>query len=64
MEDFETNFHGQIHTATRISEFPRIIRKNSEVIHQRAIERLLLLRSTSFKHANWNFLGVGRLSER
>jgi len=59
MEDFETNFHGQIHTATRISEFPRIIRKNSEVIHKRAIEpALLLLRSTPFKHANSEFLGA------
>jgi len=57
MEEFDTNFHGQTRTATRISEFPHVIRKNSEVIHQRAIEpAVLLFRSAPCQHANGEFL--------
>ncbi len=57
IETFEMSFHGTPTTGSRIAEFPRIIRKESEVLHQEAVEPALhLLSATMFKHANAEFL--------
>lgn len=57
VETFETSFHGTPTTGTRIAEFPRIVRKENEVLHQEAIEPALhLLSAVAFKHANAEFL--------
>lgn len=57
MEEFETSFHGTPTTGTRIAEFPRVIRKDSEPLYQFAIAPTLsLLTRKEFKHANNEFL--------
>ena len=57
MEEFKSSFHGTPTIATRISEYPQIIRKDSEVIHRNAMEpALTLLNASKFKHANDEFL--------
>lgn len=56
-EEFESSFHGTPTTATGIAEYPQIIRKDSEVVHQNAMEpALTLLNAAEFKHANDEFL--------
>lgn len=56
-EEFETTLHGAQTTCRQITEFPRIIRKDNELLHQNAIEpALTILNSTDFKHANNEFL--------
>lgn len=57
LETYEDSFHGTPTTTSKITEFPRIIRKENEALHQEAIEPALhLLRATMFKHANAEFL--------
>lgn len=57
MEEFNSSFHGTPTTAIRISEYPQIIRKDSEAIHRNAMEpALTLLNASQFKHANDEFL--------
>lgn len=57
MEEFESSFSGAPATATRIAEYPQIIRKDSEVVYRNAMEPALkLLNATEFKHANDEFL--------
>lgn len=56
-EEFESSFFGTPTTARRISEYPTIIRKDSELIHQNAMNpALILLRAEGFKHANDEFI--------
>lgn len=57
-EEYQSTFHGSSpYTARRITEYPQIIRKDSELIHQYAMEPTLRLLDTSiFKHANDEFL--------
>ncbi|MBH85144.1 MAG: hypothetical protein CL604_06315 [Alteromonadaceae bacterium] len=57
MEEVETSFHGAPAMSIRIVEFPQIIRRDSEVVHQGAMEpALTLLSAPEFKHANDEFL--------
>ncbi|WP_162899894.1 abortive infection family protein [Halomonas sp. JS92-SW72] len=57
MEEFESSFHGTPTTAIRIKEYPQIIRKDSEVVHRKAMEPALkLLNAAEFRHANDEFL--------
>lgn len=57
MEEIESSFHGTPAMSIRIAEFPQIIRKDSEVVHQNAMEpALTLLNAPEFKHANDEFL--------
>jgi len=59
MEEFETTFHGSPTTGYRIAEYPRVIRRESEVLHQYAIEPALhLLNQMEFQHANDEFLAA------
>lgn len=56
-EEFESSLFGTPTTARRISEYPTIIRKDSELIHQNAMNpALILLSSKIFKHANDEFM--------
>lgn len=56
-EEFESSFYGAPTTGVRISEYPKIIRKDSEVVHKNAMEPVLtLLSAVEFKHANDEFL--------
>lgn len=57
MEEIETSFRGAPAMSFRIAEFPQIIRRDSEVVHQSAMEpALTLLSAPEFKHANDEFL--------
>jgi len=57
IEKVESSFHGTPATSIRIAEYPQIIRKDSEVVHQNAMEPTLsLLSGAEFKHANDEFL--------
>lgn len=57
IEEIETSFHGTSTTGMRIAEFPCVIRKDSEFLHQNAIEPALgLLGGSAFQHANKEFL--------
>lgn len=57
VETYETSFFGTPTTGSRISEFPRMIRKENDVLHQGAIEPALhFLSEATFKHANAEFL--------
>ncbi len=57
MEEIETSFHGAPARSFRIAEFPQIIRRDSEVVHQSAMEPALsLLSAPEFKYANDEFL--------
>lgn len=57
MEKIESSFHGTPATSIRIAEYPKIIRKDSEVVHQNAMEPALkLLSAAEFKYANDEFL--------
>ncbi len=57
IEEFESSFHGAPTTAIRIVEYPKIIRKDSELVHQYAMEPTLnLLSGSMLKHANDEFL--------
>jgi hypothetical protein len=59
MEEYETSFHGSTTTGIRITEYPRVIRKDSEVLHQSAIEPALhILRGKSFSNANGEFISA------
>ncbi|OBX35950.1 hypothetical protein A8U91_00286 [Halomonas elongata] len=56
-EEVASSFHGAPATAIQISEFPRVIRRDSEVVHQNAMQpALTLLAAAEFKHANDEFL--------
>ncbi|CQD76514.1 Uncharacterised protein [Yersinia intermedia] len=56
-EEFQSMFYGAPATARRITEYPKIIRKDSELVHQCAMEpALMLLNVAKFKHANDEFL--------
>lgn len=56
-EEYETVFYGSTTTAFRIAEYPQIIRKDSEIIHQNSMKPALrLLDSSIFRHANDEFL--------
>jgi hypothetical protein len=57
IEKFESSFHGTPTTGMRIAEFPCVIRKDSVILHQNAIEPALgLLAGLAFQHANKEFL--------
>jgi len=57
VETYESSFHGTPTTGARITEYPRIIRKENDALHQMAVEPALhLLSATMFKHANAEFL--------
>jgi hypothetical protein len=57
VETYQTTYFGNPTTAIRITEFPRIIRKENEVLHQEAVDPALhLLSAEIFKHANTEFL--------
>ena len=56
-EEVQSSLFGQPTLATQISEYPIVIRKDSEVLHQSAMgPALTLLTSAEFKHANDEFL--------
>lgn len=56
-EEFKSFFHGSPATARRITEYPKIIRKDSEIVHQNSMAPALnLLDDPIFKHANEEFL--------
>lgn len=56
-EEVESSLFGQPATATQISEYPVVIRKDSELLHQNAmVPTLTLLTVAEFKHANEEFL--------
>lgn len=56
-EEYETMLYGSPATGRRIAEFPQIIRKDSEIVHQNAMEPALrLLIAPIFKNANEEFL--------
>src|SRR5258705_274121 len=49
--------HGRLQAVTKLQECPRIIRKDSEVVHRTAIEPVLqLLRDAGYQAANSEFL--------
>lgn len=57
IEEYESSLHGTPTMAMRISEYPKIIRKDSEVVHKTAMEpALTLLNAEQFSHANDEFL--------
>lgn len=57
VEEYQTSFHGSPATAIRIAEFPTVIRRDSELLHQNAIKPALnVLSGGAFKHANSEFL--------
>ncbi|MCX6178617.1 MAG: hypothetical protein NT163_04495 [Chlorobiales bacterium] len=59
MEKFDTISHGTPTSGMQIAEFPRIIRKDCEILHQNAIEPALgLLTGSAFQHANKEFLAA------
>lgn len=56
-EEYETMLYGSPATGRRIAEYPKIIRKDSELVHQNAMEPALhLLTAPIFKNANEEFL--------
>jgi hypothetical protein len=58
-ENYETTFYGSATTGIRIKEFPKVIRKDSEILHQNAIgPALTLLNGIEYKHANNEFLNA------
>jgi hypothetical protein len=59
MEESEVMFNGLKTIGTRISEYPIIIRKDSNIVHRSAIEpTLILLKGKNFVNANKEFLGA------
>jgi Domain of unknown function (DUF7014)/Abortive infection C-terminus len=58
-ENYSTTFHGSPTTGMRITEFPKVIRKESELIHQNAIEpALTFLNGKEYIQANNEFLNA------
>ncbi|PTQ87813.1 abortive infection family protein [Nitrosomonas ureae] len=58
-EELEMSFYGTSTTETRIAEYPRVIRKDKEVIYKFALEPALqILRGKEFKSANSEFLNA------
>ena len=56
-EEFESSFHGNPTTGIRVVENPRVIRKDSEVLHNTAIEPVLtLLQKPDLLNANEEFM--------
>jgi hypothetical protein len=56
-EEINSSFYGTPSTSIRIAEYPKIIRKDNEVVHQNAMEPALkLLNAEEFKYANDEFL--------
>lgn len=59
IENFNTTFQGSQTTSTRITEFPRVIRKENEIIHQNAIKpALTFLNGKEYVQANKEFLNA------
>ncbi len=59
IENYETTFYDLPTTGVRITEYPKVIRKDSELLHKKAIEpALTLLNSLEFKQANNEFLSA------
>jgi len=57
IEEFETSFQGTETIGSRIAEYPRIIRRDNNVIYRSAIEPTLnLLNGKEFVNANREFL--------
>lgn len=57
IEEYPSSFRGTPTIGTRITEYPKIIRKDSELVHQYAMAPTLELLSTpAFKHTNDEFL--------
>lgn len=57
IEEYETMLYGSPATGVRIVEYPQIIRKDSELVHQNAMEPALrLLKAPIFKNANEEYL--------
>lgn len=57
IEEVQSSLFGTPATATQICEYPRIIRKDSELLHGSAMQpALTLLAAPEFKHANDEFL--------
>lgn len=56
-EESESSYYGTPTKEVRISEFPRIIRRDSELIHKLAVEPVLsLLKNPEFQQVNDEFL--------
>jgi len=56
-EEIETSFHGTPTKGRQIREFPKIIRKDSDLVHVNAIEpALVLLRKPDLLNANEEFM--------
>lgn len=56
-ENFETSFHGTPTTGMRLREHPKVIRKDSDTLHETAIEpALALLRKHDLLNANEEFM--------
>ncbi|MBE0420205.1 hypothetical protein EI165_08715 [Pseudoalteromonas nigrifaciens] len=56
-EEVETSFHGTPTTGKQIREFPKVIRKDSDLVHENAIEpALILLRKPDLLNANEEFM--------
>lgn len=59
VKEFESSLYGKPAMARKIAEYPQIICKNSESLHQSAIEpALYLLKGQEFSHANAEFLNA------
>lgn len=59
VEEFQSSFHGTPAMATRIDDYPQVIRKDCEALHKSAIEpTLILLKGKEFRQANAEFLNA------
>jgi len=59
MEEYETSFHGTPTTGMRLTQYPQVIRKDSEVLHESALKPALhILRGKEFSSANGEFLSA------
>lgn len=58
-ENYHIMQHGHPTTGIRITEYPKIIRKDSELLHQKAVEpALVLLKNKDYKQANNEFINA------
>jgi hypothetical protein len=57
MEEYETSFYGTPTSGIRLTQYPQVIRKDSEVLHESALKPALhILRGKEFSNANSEFL--------
>lgn len=57
VEEYQSSFHGSPTTGIRITDYPTVIRRDSELLHQKALEPALrILSGSEFKQANSEFL--------